>query len=373
MRILITGAKGFIGRNLVLELQNRHYENLLLYDVDNSQDQLEEYVESCDFIFHLAGVNRPQDTKEYMEGNRDFTKHLLMLLARHNNKATIVMTSSIQAALDNPYGVSKLAGEEAVFSYGNALGTNIYIFRLPNVYGKWCRPNYNSVVATFCYNIAHDIPIQIIDEKKLINLVYVEDVVKSLVGVLEQEQPSKKGKYCSVNEVDSTTVGNLAHIIKSFRMERNNLCVANMKERFIKSLYSTYMSYLPENSFNYPLTSHIDSRGSFTEILKQDYYGQISVNVINTGITKGNHWHHHKVEKFIILSGEASVKFRKVSAYERNEIIEYCVSGKNLEVIDIPPGYVHNITNTGSTELVVLMWINEPFNPESPDTYFLEV
>lgn len=369
MKILVTGAKGFVGKNLTLELRNRGYNDLFLYDIDSTQGDLEMYTRECDFVFHLAGVNRPQNEKEFMEGNFGFTSELLDNLKKNNNKAPILISSSIQAALQNPYGESKKAGEDLIFSYGKENNVNVFVYRLPNVFGKWCRPNYNSAVATFCNNIANNLPITVNDPEVMMSLVYIDDVVNEFINALENKE-NKDGEYCYVPIVHKIKLGEIVELIKSFKKSREDLSVPNQKDEFSKKLYATYLSYLPKNEFSYPLDMHVDQRGSFTEFLKTQEYGQVSVNVAKKGIVKGNHYHHTKNEKFLVVSGKASIKFRKP---DDDEIIEYIVSGDKLEVVDIPTGYTHNIENIGETDLVTIMWANEKFDPEKPDTYFLEV
>lgn len=369
MKILVTGAKGFVGKNLVLELKNRGHEELFLYDVDSSEEELEQYTKECDFVFHLAGVNRPKDEKEFMEGNFGFTSVLLEKLKKYGNKAPILISSSIQAALSNPYGESKKAGENLIFAYGKDNNSTVFVYRLPNVFGKWCRPNYNSAVATFCNNIANDLPITVNDPNVVMNLVYIDDVVNEFINALENKA-NKEDEYCYVPVVHTIKLGEIVSMLEGFKKARESLGVPDQKGEFSKKLYATYLSYLPKNEFSYPLNMHVDERGSFTEFLKTEEYGQVSVNVAKPGIVKGNHYHHTKNEKFLVVSGKASVKFRKVG---EDEVIEYIVSGDKLEVVDIPTGYTHSIANIGDTDLVTVMWANEKFDPNKPDTYFLEV
>lgn len=370
MKILVTGAKGFIGKNLVLELKNRGYESVYEYDFDSTPEQLDAYAKDCEFVFHLAGVNRPEKESEFMEGNFGFTSDLLNLLKKYNNKAPVLITSSIQALQDNPYGKSKKAGEELLLRYSGVSGAPVYVYRLQNVFGKWCRPNYNSVVATFCHNIAHDIPIVINDPERIMEFVYIDDVVATFLSAMERrETPAKDGLYY-VMAVHVIKLGELAELIGSFRKSRGSLMIPDLSESLTRKLYSTYLSYLPEDQLSYPLKMNEDHRGSFTEFVKSPDRGQVSVNVSKPGITKGNHWHHTKNEKFLVVSGEGVIRFRKVNG---DKILEYKVSGSKLEVVDIPPGYTHNISNTGESDLVTIMWANEAFDPERPDTYFLEV
>ncbi|QEN05620.1 SDR family oxidoreductase [Thiospirochaeta perfilievii] len=369
MNILVTGAKGFIGKNLISELRNKGYSSIFEYDIDTSFTELEDFTNKCDFVFHLAGVNRPENQDEFMKGNYGFTTDLLELLEKQRRQIPVLITSSIQATSDNPYGKSKKAGEDVIFEYGEKTGSNVYVYRLPNVFGKWSRPNYNTVVATFCYKIVRNQDIQINDPKVELSLVYIDDVVtefiKTLSGITVKED-----QYSIIPVVYKITLGRLAELIKSFKDSRNNLSVINTLDELENKLYATYLSFLPQDDFGYNLKMNVDSRGSFTEFLRTGDRGQVSVNVAKPGITKGNHWHHTKNEKFLVVSGKASIKFR---ALDSKEIIEYLVTGDNLRVIDIPTGYTHNIENIGDTDLVTVMWANECFNPEKPDTYFLEV
>lgn len=369
MRVLITGAKGFIGKNLIAELKNQNYTDLYEYDVDCEPALLDEYARDCDFVFHLAGVNRPQNPDEFMQGNFGFTSTLLDMLKKHQNHCPIMISSSTQAALDNPYGQSKKAGEDLLLAYGKETGARAIIYRFPNVFGKWCRPNYNSAVATFCYNIAHDLPIQVNDPSVVMNLVYIDDVVEELVRALNSRE-NRLGDYCAVPVIHTITLGEIATLIYGFKESRRTLSVPNMANEFEKKLYSTYLSYLPTDGFSYPLKMNIDNRGSFTEIIRTVDRGQFSVNISKPGITKGNHWHHTKNEKFLVVSGKGLIQFRRIDS---DEIIEYAVSGDTLEVVDIPTGYTHNIINVGDTDMVTFMWANEAFNPDKPDTYFEKV
>jgi UDP-2-acetamido-2,6-beta-L-arabino-hexul-4-ose reductase len=380
MNILITGAKGFIGKNLIAELNNikegkaKGYHlksNLTLfeYDIDTNPSLLDGYCRDADFVFHLAGVNRPKEQSEFMEGNFGFTSLLLETLKKHGNNCPVMISSSIQAELDNPYGVSKKAGEDLLLEYGRETGSDVLIYRFPNVFGKWCRPNYNSAVATFCHNVAHDLPIQVNDRSVNMTLVYIDDVVKELIAALEGN-PNKSGEFCKVPVEHKITLGEIVDLIYSFKESRKNLLVADLSDPFTKKLYSTYLSYLPEDQFSYPLKMNVDERGSFTEFLKSNDRGQVSVNISKPGITKGQHWHHTKNEKFLVVSGRGVIRFRKI---DEEKVYEYFVSGDKLEVVDIPVGYTHNIENLGDTDMVTVMWVNEVFDPEHPDTYFLPV
>lgn len=379
MKILVTGANGFVGKNLCETLKNikaqkdKTYnveiEEIFEYDIDTDPQKLDEYTKKCDFVFHLAGVNRPKEEKEFMEGNFGFTSDLLNSLKKHENKAPVAITSSIQAELNNPYGKSKKAGEELIFRYGKENDVKTCVYRLPNVFGKWCRPNYNSAVATFCHNIAHDMPITINDRNTVMNLVYIDDVVSELINALKGRE-NRNNDYCYIPVVHTVTLGEIADLIYSFKESRKELSIPDMSDEFTKKLYSTYLSYLPEDSFSYPLNMNVDNRGSFTEIIRTADRGQVSVNISKPGITKGNHWHHTKNEKFVVVSGKGVIRFRKPN---EDEITEYFVSGEKIEIVDIPVGYTHNIENLGDTDMVTIMWCNECFNPEKPDTYFLEV
>ena len=368
MKILVTGSKGFVGKNLTAELLNRGYE-VFEYTEDSSVSSLEEYTKECNFVFHLAGVNRPKDESEFMKGNFDLTSKLLELLKANNNRAPILLTSSIQAERDNPYGKSKKAAEDVLRKYSAEFGVNSYIYRLPNLFGKWSKPNYNTVVATFCHNITRNLDIQINNPEAELTLSYIDDVIDEFIRAL-QGKPTMQGEFCVVPITHKITLGDLADLIKSFKESRNNLSIPNMDDELTKKLYSTYLSFLPEDQFSYDLKMNVDNRGSFTEFIKTPDRGQVSVNVSKPGITKGNHWHHTKNEKFLVVSGEGLIRFRKLDS---EEIIEYRVSGEKLQVVDIPTGYTHSIVNVGDVDLVTVMWANEMFDPENPDTYFLEV
>lgn len=369
MKVLITGAKGFIGKNLFQTLANQKNIEILQYDIESSQNELIKYTESCDFIFHLAGINRPEKDEDFMKGNFGFTNELLDLLQKHNNKCPIMISSSIQAKLDNPYGKSKKAGEDLILEYGKNTGAKVLVYRLPNVFGKWCRPNYNSAVATFSHNIANNLPIEVNDPNALMNLVYIDDVIRELVLALNGKE-NRKGDYCYIEPVYSIKLGEIAKLLYSFRDSRQNLEIPNTKDSFVKKLYSNYLSYLPKNDFLYDLKMNSDHRGSFTEFIRTADSGQVSVNISKPGITKGNHWHNTKNEKFLVVKGTGLISFRKIDEYE---IVKYYVSGEKLQVVDIPPGYTHNIKNIGDTEMVTIMWANEKFDPDNPDTLYLEV
>jgi UDP-2-acetamido-2,6-beta-L-arabino-hexul-4-ose reductase len=386
MNILITGAKGFIGRNLVAELNNikegkaKGYGlstelTVLEYDMDTDPSLLNSFCRDADFVFHLAGVNRPKEQGEFMEGNFGFTSTLLDALKRHGNNCPVMLASSIQAEVDNPYGVSKKAGEDLLFDYGREVGAEVLVYRFPNVFGKWCRPNYNSAVATFCNNVANGLPIQVNDRSVNMTLVYIDDVVRELIRALEGNANrvvglSPERQFCKVPVEHSITLGEIVDLIYSFKESRSSLQVADLSDEFTKKLYSTYLSYLPVDGFSYPLKMNVDERGSFTEFLKSPDRGQVSINISKPGITKGQHWHHTKNEKFLVVSGKGVIRFRKI---DEEKVYEYFVSGDKLEVVDIPVGYTHNIENLGDTDMVTVMWVNEVFDPEHPDTYFLPV
>lgn len=369
MKILVTGASGFIGKNLVAELKNKGYEDLFLITRENSSEDLEEYTKECEFVFHLAGINRPENEKEFMEGNFGFTSKLLELLKTNGNKAPVLITSSTQAEKDNPYGKSKKAGEDLLFNYQKETDAKVLVYRLPNVFGKWSKPNYNTVVATYCHNIARALDIQINNPDAELNLCYIDDVLEEFTRSLDGN-PTFQDNYCIVPVTHNIKLGELAELIKYFKESRTNLSIANMEDELTKKLYSTYLSFLPEEQFSYDLKMNIDQRGSFTEFIRTPERGQVSVNISKPGITKGNHWHHTKNEKFLVVSGEGLIRFRKL---ESDEIIEYKVSGEKLQVVDIPTGYTHSIVNVGESDLVTVMWVNECFDPEKPDTYYLEV
>ncbi len=370
MKILVTGAKGFVGKNLVASLRLIPDVEIYSYDIDTDNSLLSDYTKDCDFVFHLAGVNRPKDPSEFMTGNFGFTDTLLTQLKKVGNTAPILMTSSTQAELDNPYGQSKKEGENLLFNYGNETSAKVYVYRLPNVFGKWCRPNYNSAVATFCYNISRELPITVTDRNIELTLVYIDDVVKELIAAMHGNANVCEDGYCRVPVSHKATLGHITDLLYKFKESRTTLSVPYMKDEFEKKLYSTYLSALPEEDFSYGLNTHSDHRGSFTEIIRTEGQGQFSVNISKPKITKGNHWHHTKNEKFLVVSGTGVIRFRDINS---DKVIEYFVDGTNLKVVDIPPGYTHNIENLGDCDMVTFMWANEPFDPENPDTYYLEV
>ena len=376
MKILVTGAKGFVGKNILLRLKQEGYEDVVPFDIDTPAEMLDAAVKDCDFVLHFAGVNRPKDASEFMSGNFGFTTELLGKLEAANNKASFLITSSIQAALDNPYGKSKKAAEDYIFEYAKRTGAKAFVYRLPNVFGKWCRPNYNSAIATFCNNIARDLPITVNDPNVNMHVVYIDDIADEIVRAL-RGNPTRgdgaeiDGKFCMVPITHRAKLGEIVEMIRSFKQSRGNLEIADMTVGSLSTkLYSTYLSYLPEDDFSYPLNMHVDERGSFTEFMRTIDRGQVSVNITKPHITKGNHWHHSKNEKYIVVKGRASIRFRKVGD---DKVIEYLADGENLKVVDIPTGYVHCIENIGEGDLVTIMWANEPFNPDKPDTYFEKV
>ena len=363
MKVLVTGAFGFIGQNVCLWLKNNNHD-ILPIDKDNI-DQLKEYVDKCDFIIHLAGINRPLTKEEFYDGNTNLTKRLVDLVKESKKNIPILFSSSIQAILDNDYGISKRQAEDYLLESD----LPVYVYRLANVFGKWCRPNYNSALATFCYNIANNLPIEIRDREYVVHYNYIDDICSTWIKCVNEDiKPNKN--ILTISPVHDCSLGHLADLIYSFKESRNNLQAPSMQDEFEKKLYATYLSYIPEDSFAYDLNMHIDNRGSFTEFLKTMNNGQVSVNVGKPNITKGNHYHNTKNEKFLVVSGKCSIKFRKVGT---DKVIEYIVSGDKLQVVDIPCGYTHSITNIGDTDSVTIMWANEPFDKDNPDTYFEEV
>lgn len=407
MKVLVTGAKGFVGRNLCETLKNirdgkdrrEKYQQLLPltvyeYDLDGTQDELSFYCSAADFVFNLAGVNRPKDPSEFMEGNRGFGETLLDLLGHYDNKCPVMLSSSAQASLEGRYagslyGESKLAGEELLFDYEMRTGAPVLVYRFPNLYGKWCRPRYNSAVATFCDAIANEREFTVNDSSVELELLYIDDLVTAMLDALVGEVrrcryvgakcvPDEAGRYCYAPGAQKATLGEIVRLLTSFRDVRETLEVPSLAEgSFSKKLYSTFLSYYEPGRFAYDLAPNVDARGSFTEFLRTPERGQVSVNVSKPGITKGNHWHMSKWEKFLVVSGTASIKLRKVGCDAEGNpfpVDEYVVSGSDLRVVEMIPGYTHSITNLSDTDdLVTLMWANEPFDPENPDTYFEEV
>lgn len=374
MRVLVTGAKGFIGKNLMEGLKNQKSIQIDEFDRDSDISLLEEYCSKADYVYHLAGINRPENENEYKEGNIDFTCFIINSLKKYHNTCPILYSSSLQALLDNPYGRSKKAGEDLLLSYAKETSTKVFIYRFPNVFGKWCRPNYNSVVATFCHNIAYNQPIRIDNPEAVVNFVYIDDLVAEIIHCLwlektEQDRPGLNNFY-EVNPVYTVTLSKIAGLLYSFQNSRKKLDLPNISDEFTKKLYSTYLSYLPKEDFAYDLHMNKDQRGSFTEILKQVQFGQLSVNVLKPGVVKGNHWHNTKVEKFIAISGNGIIRLRNIHS---DQVIYYYVCEDKLSVVDIPPGYTHNIENLGDTALVTMIWANESFDANNPDTYYLKV
>ena len=382
MNILVTGAKGFVGKNLVSQLHNIQFGKaknypisgeeikVFEYDLDSDPSELDVYCKQADFVFNLAGVNRPKDPTEFMKGNFGFASTLLNTLKKYNNTCPVMISSSIQAELDNPYGESKRAGENLLFAYAKETGAKVLVYRFPNLFGKWCRPNYNSAVATFCNNIANDLPIQVNDPSVVMRLAYIDDVVDELIAALVGQE-HREGMFCVVPTVHTITLGGIVDLLYSFKEMPKNLEVPDLGEPFTKKLYSTYLSYLPEGKFSYPLGMHVDARGSFTEIIRTADRGQFSVNISKPGVTKGQHWHHTKNEKFVVVSGHGLIQLRKIGT---DEVVNFEVSGDKIEVIEMIPGYTHNIINLSDTEdLVTFMWANEAFDPNRPDTYFEKV
>ena len=394
MNILVTGAKGFVGRNLCENLKNirdgkdrtRSFsvENVFEYDIDSTEAELDDYCSKTDFVFNLAGVNRPKDNSEFMSGNYGFASTLLDTLKKHNNKSPVMLSSSIQASLigrygESDYGKSKLAGENLFFDYGKETGAKVLVYRFPNLFGKWCRPNYNSAVATFCNNIANDLPIQVNDRNTELELLYIDDLIEEKMAALSGSEhhceydglnPVEKedGKYCYVPVTHKVTLGQIVDTLESFKNQPNTLIMPEIPfNSFTKKLYSTYLSYLPKEKVAFPLKMNCDDRGSFTELLKTANCGQFSVNISKPGITKGEHWHNTKWEFFIVVSGHALIQERKIGT---GEVIEFEVSGDNIRAVHMLPGYTHNIINLSETEnLVTLMWANEQFDKNHPDTF----
>ncbi len=394
MNILITGAKGFVGRNLTQTLmtirdgKNRtrslQIEEIYEYDIDTDPALLDEYCAKADFVFNLAGVNRPQNPEEFMQGNFGFASILLDTLKKHNNTCPIMISSSIQATCigryDSDYGRSKKAGEELVFAYGAETGAKVLVYRFPNLFGKWCRPNYNSAVATFCNNIANDLPITVNDRNIQLELLYIDDLVEEMLDALEGKEHHCEfdgidtvlcdgGKYCAAPVTHKVTLGEIVDLLDSFKAQTGTLIMPEIPHNsFAKKLYSTYLSYLPREKVSFPLKMNVDARGSFTELLKTEKCGQFSINISNPGITKGQHWHHTKWEFFIVVSGHGLIQQRKIGS---DEVLNFEVSGEKIEAVHMLPGYTHNIINLSDTEnLVTVMWANEQFDPSHPDTFF---
>ena len=398
MRILVTGAKGFVGRNLVETFQtirdgkNRtrsiQIEEIFEYDIDTDPGLLREFCQKADFVFNLAGVNRPKEQSEFMAGNFGFASTLLDTLKACGNRCPVMLSSSIQATLigrygQSDYGKSKLAGEELFFAYGEETGAKVLVYRFPNLFGKWCRPNYNSAVATFCNNIANDLPIQVNDPAVQLELLYIDDLIDEMLDALEGKEHrcefegvdtvlTDGGRYCAAPITHKVTLGQIVELLHRFKEQPKTLQMPAIPHNsFAKKLYSTYLSYLPKEATSFPLKMNVDARGSFTELLKTADCGQFSVNISKPGITKGEHWHHTKWEFFIVVSGEALIQQRKIGT---DEVLEFRVSGEKIEAVHMLPGYTHNIINLSDTrDLVTVMWANEPFDPVKPDTFFEKV
>ncbi|WP_129738507.1 NAD-dependent epimerase/dehydratase family protein [Massilimicrobiota timonensis] len=383
MKILVTGSNGFVGKNLIETLKTIRdgkcniYDisnniDIYEYDTDNSLSELKNYTKDCDIVFHLAGINRPQNTDEFYSGNYGFTEILCNYLKENQNKCPIIVSSSIQADKDNDYGKSKKMSEDFLLNFGKENGNKIYIYRFANLFGKWCRPNYNSVVATWCYNIAHDLDIQINNPDAIIPLCYIDDVVNELIHALMGHPSMKVGKYYVVEPIHEISLKKLSELLYMFHDQTKTLIMPEIPNHSLeKKLYSTYLSYLPKEKISFPLKMNIDERGSFIELLKTEKCGQFSVNISKPGITKGQHWHHSKWEFFIVVSGHGLIQERKIGT---DEIIEFEVSGDKIEAVHMLPGYTHNIINLSETDdLVTVMWANEQFNPDRPDTYYEEV
>ena len=395
MNILVTGAKGFVGKNLCAALKNLRdgkdrtrpalaINGIFEYDVDTDPVLLNEYCERADFVFHLAGVNRPQRAEEFMQGNFGFTSTLLEMLKKHRNTCPVMISSSIQATCigryDSDYGRSKRAGEELVFAYGKETGAKVLVYRFPNLFGKWCRPNYNSAVATFCHNKANDLPITVNDRSTQLELLYIDDLVSEMMDALEGKEHHcvfdgirtvirADGAYCAAPITHTVTLGEIVDLLETFRAQTGTLVMPEIPSgSFAKKLYSTYLSYLPKEKVSFPLKMNEDARGSFTELLKTEKCGQISVNISKPGITKGQHWHNTKWEFFIVVSGKGLIRQRKVGG---DEVLDFYVSGDKIEAVHMLPGYTHNIINLSDTsDLVTVMWANEQFDPNHPDTFF---
>lgn len=394
MNILVTGAKGFVGKNLCAALKNirdgkdktragLNIGEIYEYDIDTDLNLLDEYCSEADFVFNLAGVNRPQNTEEFMQGNCDFISTLLDTLKKHKNTCPIMISSSIQATCigryDSDYGRSKKAGEELVFTYGEETGAKVLVYRFPNLFGKWCRPNYNSAVATFCNNIANDLPITVSDRNVQLELLYIDDLVTEMLDALEGKEHRctfdgvdtvvcDQGRYCAAPITHKVTLGEIVDLLDVFKSQVSTLVMPEIPDgSFAKKLYSTYLSYLPKEKASFPLKMNVDSRGSFTELLKTEKCGQFSVNISMPGITKGQHWHNTKWEFFIVVSGKGLIQQRKIGS---DEVLNFEVSGDKIEAVHMLPGYTHNIINLSETDnLVTLMWANEQFDPNHPDTF----
>lgn len=369
--VLVTGSSGFIGKNLCAQLAQDADIEILYFDRNSSKGDLERSLHKADFIFHLAGVNRPKDDSEFKEGNQLLTEQILATIQASGKKIPILLTSSIQAGLDNAYGTSKRAAEDAVFAFAKSTGAKAYIYRLPNVFGKWCQPNYNSVVATFCNNIANGLPVTVSDPATELNLVYIDDVVREFIAALKGEATPASDRYCYVPEVSKITLGELVTRLKDFKQSRDSLVMSNLEDSLSRNLYATYTSYLAEDDFSYALQKSSDNRGWLAEFIKSKQFGQVFISRTKPGISRGNHWHNTKIEKFLVIEGKAEITFRKVG--EQEHVVRYPVSGDELTVVDIPAGYVHAIKNTGDTDLLTIFWADEILDKDRPDTIYESV
>jgi len=367
MTILITGSDGFIAKNLITHLKRDENIKLYLFSKSDSLDLLEAYIKEVDFIYHLAGVNRPKNVSEFYEGNSSLTKFIVEILLTNGKQIPIVLSSSIQALNDNDYGKSKLEAENILLDYAQKITANVFIYRLPNVFGKWSKPNYNTVVATWCYNLTRDLDIEVNDESVLLNLVYIDDVVKSFIEKLDFKSCDN---YFEVKPIYKKNLGEIKSLLYEFKNNRKNLLIPNVASGFERALYATYLSFLPTDKFAYSLNGHQDSRGTFYEIVKTKDSGQFSLSTTVPGVLRGNHYHHTKNEKFLVVKGEAIIEFRHIIT---DEIIRYEVSDKKMQVVEMIPGYTHNIKNIGEEEMVLFLWANESFDIDNPDTYFEEV
>ncbi|MBN2801532.1 MAG: NAD-dependent epimerase/dehydratase family protein [Deltaproteobacteria bacterium] len=402
-KVLVTGSCGFVGKNLLFFLNNIIGDDVEIFEFDvnkfdNPDDKyledefhefydeelgaidfeaqkksldkkLENYCKDADFIFHLAGVNRPENVEDFVTGNVNLTGQITDILIKNNLKTPLLLSSSIQALQDNPYGRSKLEAEQVVFDYSSKSGAEVYVYRLTNLFGKWSRPNYNSVIATFCHNMTHGEDITVNDPEIEITLAYIDDVAKEFINAFKGNS-LRDGKFCKVEKSYTVKLGKIVELLEQFVESRESLVTPDLADEFTKKLHATFLSYLPPQLFTYPLKMNVDNRGSFTEFIKSSSSGQVSINVSKPGITKGEHYHHTKNEKFMVVSGQGEIRLRSIDS---NRIIIYTVKGEELKVVDIPPGYTHNITNTGKTDMVTVMWVNEIYDPENPDTFFLKV
>lgn len=366
---LVTGYNGFIGKHLIAALAQYKDVEIIRFGRTHSLDDLDAAVQKADFIFHLAGINRPQAESEFETGNVELTQQMIASLKKHHKSVPVLFTSSAQAEWSNPYGGSKFKAETALTAYAEETGAATYLYRLPNVFGKWCKPNYNSVVATWCYNIANNLPITIHNESSTLHLVYIDDVVAEFMKIFRDGNVEQG--YQMIPQSFEIQLGELATVLRSFKDSRHSLVLPNLENQWIKRLYSTYLSYLDETDFGYNLDMKHDPRGWLAEFIKSEQFGQIFISRTKPGITRGNHWHHTKVEKFLVIEGSAMIRFRSI--HDESEVLEYPVSGEQLKVLDIPPGYTHAIENVGKTDVITLFWANEMFNINNPDTIYLEV